>query len=482
MALGRAMRCAGNPPCPRTGMLAGFEDATDLFADIGFGRVRVAIAGLIMVVPGGDVHRLHEDPDHMCVPLAAGAVLQDLDGSLDGHGVAIRAVRGHGVVGVDDGNDAGAEGDLVSLDAVGVAVTIPAFVVVVDDREGVHEKTYPLAYLAAGVTVLLDDRVLLRCKPARLLQDRVRDHDLSHVMQSRTQAHDLDLAAGQFEARGDDGGVLGQAPAMAAGIGVAAFDGLCESQGGVEGEAGERFALADAAEGDLGLTGQALQTRYLIGVEFVLVLVTDHEGAIEAFGEFHRSCRRGDVADESSKVAQLIVTGVFEDVARSGHAAVEHGPAGNSFAKGRAVGKHAVEDVGGEADRKERPFAILAHGDLDGAYLGAADLGNAVRYLFDDPGLIATVEDGRVDGGQGLELLLAPVVTGADLLQMALRRVELGALQENAVPLVEANGEEEVDRRPAQPKHGQQVAIYGDAHDLESGAAEQRGDQREAEG
>jgi len=46
----------------------------------------------------------------------------------------VRAVAGHGVVGVDDGDDAGAKGNTVALEAVGVAGAVEALVVVVRTR------------------------------------------------------------------------------------------------------------------------------------------------------------------------------------------------------------------------------------------------------------------------------------------------------------------------------------------------------------
>ena len=150
------------------------------------------------------------------------------------------------------------------LSAVRVALAVPALVVVVDDGVGVHQEADALADLAARVAVLLDDRVFLRRQLAGLLEDGVRDDDLSHVVQRRAEANDLDLARGQGKLLGDDPGVLRQAAAVAAGVGVAALDGLGERQRGVEGEAGEGLALADAADGELGLTGEAFQARELL--------------------------------------------------------------------------------------------------------------------------------------------------------------------------------------------------------------------------
>jgi hypothetical protein len=53
------------------------------------------------------------------------------------------------------------------------------------------------------------------------------------------EAHDLDLIRREFEFRGDDSGVLGQAPAVAARVRVATLDRFRERERGLEGEARE---------------------------------------------------------------------------------------------------------------------------------------------------------------------------------------------------------------------------------------------------
>ena len=72
--------------------------------------------------------------------LGAGFVVEFGEGVAGGSGGAVDAGGEHGVEGVGDVDDAGAEGDVFACESVGVAVAVPAFVVVADGGDGVSEE------------------------------------------------------------------------------------------------------------------------------------------------------------------------------------------------------------------------------------------------------------------------------------------------------------------------------------------------------
>ena len=99
---------------------------------------------------------------------------------------------------------------------------------VVHNWVGVHQESHTLADLASGVTVLLDDGVLLRRQLPGLLQDRVRHYDLAHVVKCGAQADHFDFFWRQRQFGGDDTAVLRQSATMIARVRIAALNRLRE--------------------------------------------------------------------------------------------------------------------------------------------------------------------------------------------------------------------------------------------------------------
>src|SRR4051812_42987486 len=81
-----------------------------------------------------------ERVDHRGVELRAGALVDDLASTADGHGRTIRAIRGQRVEGVGDREDPRRLWDVLAAEAVGVAAPVPPLVVVADDQLGVAEE------------------------------------------------------------------------------------------------------------------------------------------------------------------------------------------------------------------------------------------------------------------------------------------------------------------------------------------------------
>src|ERR1019366_5130000 len=73
-------------------------------------------------------YRAAERVDDCRVEVRAGLGLEPLEGLVDGDRGPVDAVGGHRVVGVADGDDARADGDLGALESVRVALSVESFV------------------------------------------------------------------------------------------------------------------------------------------------------------------------------------------------------------------------------------------------------------------------------------------------------------------------------------------------------------------
>src|SRR5579885_3669875 len=69
----------------------------------------------------------HEDVHDFGVELGAGAALNFLAGVLNGQSFAVGAVADHGVEGIGDSEDTGAEGNLLAFELAGIAGAIEKF-------------------------------------------------------------------------------------------------------------------------------------------------------------------------------------------------------------------------------------------------------------------------------------------------------------------------------------------------------------------
>ena len=125
-------------------------------------------------------------------------------------GALVELPRRHDLDRVGDGDDAGTEGDLVARETVRVPGTVPAFVMVADDRPGRREQVERLEERVADLRVRLDDRALLLVERPRLEEDTVGDADLADVVEDRAQADRLDLVGPQPQQLGDADGQRGE--------------------------------------------------------------------------------------------------------------------------------------------------------------------------------------------------------------------------------------------------------------------------------
>ena len=143
-----------------------------------------------------------ERGDDLGVELRAGAALDLRDRFLERERRAVEAVGRHRVEGVGDEDDARAERDLLAGEAVGVALAVPALVMVqhpVGDRVDAEALEHPVADLR----VPLEHEPLRVGQGCRLAQDLLGDRELAEVVQAAREARQLDLVGGQPELLGD---------------------------------------------------------------------------------------------------------------------------------------------------------------------------------------------------------------------------------------------------------------------------------------
>ena len=121
---------------------------------------------------------------------------------------------------------------------------------------------------------------------------------------------------------------------------------------------------------------------------------------------------------------------------------------------GAPSGKSLVEHFLREADREERPLATPPSCGIDIVQILAPHVSATRRVIS-----LTTVGSSLPDmiavwiEGERVQLLLAALVAGADLAQVAARFFQLAALLLDARPLVEAHRQEQVDGGPAEPEH-----------------------------
>src|SRR6185312_14093828 len=151
----------------------------------------------------------------------AGAALELGERLVGRLGPRVWAVGDHGVEGVADRDDAGAERDVGAGEAVGVAAAVEGLVRGADELRGAAERG------GGGDDPLADDGVpahegpFLVVEGSRLVDDGVWDGDLADVVQRGGVAYLGEILAVDAGAAGDLGGELGDAVLVVAEIGVA---------------------------------------------------------------------------------------------------------------------------------------------------------------------------------------------------------------------------------------------------------------------
>src|SRR5205085_1246277 len=104
-------------------------------------------------------------------------------------GPLVRAVAGDGVVGVGDGNDARAQGNVLPGQCVRIARAVEEFVVVKNHFADTRERRQRVEDLGAKLHVCLHGLPLFGIERAVLAQDAFRNTDLADVVKHGTQTN-----------------------------------------------------------------------------------------------------------------------------------------------------------------------------------------------------------------------------------------------------------------------------------------------------
>ena len=125
----------------------------------------------------------------------AGLEPKRLDGFVLPHRAVVRPVRRQRVVVVDDRQDARAEWNGLTLQALGIARAVPPLVVALDvRRHGVGER-HRLEDVGADRGVQPDVVELRGCQPARLGEDVLRHRQLADIVEQGRNLQALHLVA-----------------------------------------------------------------------------------------------------------------------------------------------------------------------------------------------------------------------------------------------------------------------------------------------
>ena len=161
--------------------------------------------------------QLDERPDDARIERLPAFLMEQADRGIEAHRLVIRPFRHQGVKIVDHRKDPRAERDLVALEAAGVSLTVPPFVMAQDQRGHRIGKRHAADDFRADLRVDADLLELLLRERTRLGQDVLGHRQLADVVKQRRGFHALDFGLGHAERPGEAGRVDLDAADMALG-------------------------------------------------------------------------------------------------------------------------------------------------------------------------------------------------------------------------------------------------------------------------
>src|SRR5579859_3011571 len=275
------------------------------------------------------------------VEFCAGQRFDALQGEFQFHRCLIRAIGGHGVESVGDGDDAGHHRNLRRGEAVGIAAAVHVFVVQLDAGQHFLQLGNGAHDVGAFDGVLLHQFEFFRSQSAGFFENAIVDADFSDIVQERGDAQLVEVHIGKAEFTANERGVLCDATGMASGVRILFVDGGREHAD----RAKEEFAI--------GFGGF---------LEFFDVLFDVAGHLIEIFGEFadFRSAAdfgalvkftAADGASGSREAANRMADGDGEQIANNDGDEHDHADEGQSLAiqlgdasVGAGLGKTALRD------------------------------------------------------------------------------------------------------------------------------------------
>ena len=231
---------------------------------------------------------VEEGSHHDRVELAAGAAGELLPGLRGGTGLLVGANRGHDIVGTGHGGDPGRQADLLTGEAVGIAVPVEALVVLPD---GGGELSQPRqqrsGQLHTPIGMVADDRPLLVCELARGVDDLGRNPQLADVVEHGGPLQLVALGIAVPHLLAEHVGVGADPVAVAAGAGIVGVERRSESKDGFGG-VGEVVRLP----GLLRPLDEFLQGMGVAGLEGEAEpagsLVREHQRQLHEHGQRHQ--------------------------------------------------------------------------------------------------------------------------------------------------------------------------------------------------
>ena len=145
--------------------------------------------------------------DRPRVECLAGFLFDERDRGINRHRLVIRARRRQGAEVVHEAQDAGAERDVLALEAARIAAAVPSLVMTENQRRDRIGKRHRRDDVGADLRVGLDLLELFRRERARLRENVVGYGELADVVEQRGRLHRLHLDLGHPELARDSRGV-----------------------------------------------------------------------------------------------------------------------------------------------------------------------------------------------------------------------------------------------------------------------------------
>ena len=161
-----------------------------------------------------------EDFDHFGVELRAGAAANFFASVAHWQGFAVGAVADHGVERISDGENAGAEGDLIAFEAAGVAAPVEEFLVSEDDFGGITQERDADEHVVADFAVRAHDLLFIVGEGPRFAENAVGDGHFADVVEESGACENGQIVSWNGHGFGDGDGEGSDALAMTFGFGV----------------------------------------------------------------------------------------------------------------------------------------------------------------------------------------------------------------------------------------------------------------------
>ena len=172
----------------------------------------------------GFVYEGDECVQALGIELSPTALDHDSQRPLLGPGFTIGTSRGKRVPYVGNRDDACVEGNDVTLESIGIAEPIDAFVMMANDRQSRTERRDPLGDIPANDGMLLDQLSFVACQRALFVEDAVGHSDLADVVNDGSLDQNADLIGAESYLQTDSGRHLGNAMGVALRVEVPGFD------------------------------------------------------------------------------------------------------------------------------------------------------------------------------------------------------------------------------------------------------------------